>query len=165
VHDTLLACPLCDVGFLTDSWPLRRPVITLGPPFSVLRFQSTLHKICPSARTARRHNEQQCRTGDYPATALSLSCVIHSDNNSETTSIANHLLGVPRWGRGGAQSPLNRGYSPHPKFSRLECSVGDSLESSGIQLAPPKRTRHIQDSFVVCLAWRCELALTVRSIQ
>ena len=32
---------------------------------------------------------------------------------------------------------------------RLQFSVGDSLELSGIQLTPPKRTRHRQDSFVV----------------
>ena len=31
----------------------------------------------------------------------------------------------------------------------LHTSVGDSLELSGIQFTPPKRTRHRQDSFVV----------------
>jgi len=31
---------------------------------------------------------------------------------------------------------------------RLHIFIGDSLELSGIQFAPPKRTRHGQDSFV-----------------
>ena len=34
--------------------------------------------------------------------------------------------------------------------SNFNFSVGDSLELSGIQVTPPKRTRHRQDSFVVC---------------
>jgi len=32
---------------------------------------------------------------------------------------------------------------------RLQISVGDSIELSGIQFTPPKRTRHRQDSIVV----------------
>jgi len=34
-------------------------------------------------------------------------------------------------------------------FSDFKFSVGDTLELSGIQLAPPKRTRHRQDNLVV----------------
>ena len=34
-------------------------------------------------------------------------------------------------------------------FWLTDFSVGDSLELSGIQFTPPKRTRHRQDSFVV----------------
>ena len=44
--------------------------------------------------------------------------------------------------------------------SDFELSVGDGSELSGIHLTPPKRTRRRQESFVACLAWRCELALS-----
>ena len=44
--------------------------------------------------------------------------------------------------------------------SDFELSVGDGSELSGIHLTPPKRTRRRQNSFVACLAWRCELALS-----